>query len=97
MNERALHTWQSRADLVRLVEVGLTADYVFEIVYGVSDNPASWWDNSRAYELGYAPQDSAEAWRDRVAGIGAADEIEATFQGGVFVSEEFSADPDEVP
>ena len=97
MNERSLHTWQSHADFVRLVRTGLTADYVYEIVYGVSDNPEAWWDNSRARALGYAPQDSAASWRDRVGGIGADDEIEATFQGGVFAARDFTGDPSKVP
>lgn len=97
INERSLHTWQSREDFVRLVRTGLTADYVYEIVYGVSDNSQSWWDNSRARDLGYAPQDNAENWRDKVGGIGANDEIEATFQGGVFASREFASEPSKVP
>ena len=97
MNERALHTWQSHGDFVRLVRTALTADYVYEIVYGVSDNPEAWWDNSRARALGYAPQDTAEAWRDTVGGIGAEDEIEATFQGGTFAARDFTADPKKVP
>jgi uronate dehydrogenase len=97
MNERSLHTWLSLPDFVRLVRTGLTADYVFEIVYGVSDNLDPWWDNSRARALGYAPQDSAEGWRDKVAGILPADDIEDAFQGGVFASADFTADPDKVP
>jgi hypothetical protein len=32
----------------------------FEIVYGVSDNRRSWYDNSNATRLGYRPQDDAE-------------------------------------
>jgi uronate dehydrogenase len=97
MNERSLHTWLSLPDFVRLVRTGLNADYVFEIVYGVSENLDPWWDNSRARALGYAPQDSAEGWRDKVAGILPADDIEDAFQGGVFASADFTADPDKVP
>lgn len=97
MNERALHTWQSRADLGRLVQAGLSADYVYEVVYGVSDNPASWWDNSRARALGYAPQDSAEDWRPEIEGILPDDPIDAAFQGGPFASDEFVGDPKRVP
>lgn len=97
MNERALHTWQSRQDFVRLVQTGLSADYVFEIVYGVSDNSASWWDNGRAKALGYAPQDDAEAFREKAGGILAVDAVDAAFQGGSFASEEFAGDPARVP
>ncbi|GAB5373751.1 MAG: NAD(P)-dependent oxidoreductase [Acuticoccus sp.] len=97
VNERALHTWHSYGDIVRLVRAGLTADYVYEIVYGVSDNRDPWWDNTRARELGYAPQDTAEAWRDEVADIGPTNAIDGAFHGGPFVSDEFTADPDKVP
>lgn len=96
-SERALHTWQSYPDFIRLVRTGLRADYVYEIVYGVSDNAQSWWDNARARELGYAPQDTAEKWRERIAGIGAGDDIDGAFQGGPFVSNGFTADPKKVP
>lgn len=97
MNERALHTWQSRDDFVRLVRTGLTADYVFEIVYGVSANDGAWWDNSRAEALGYAPQDNAEAFRDKVGHILAPDPVDAAFQGGSFAADEFVGDMARVP
>ncbi len=96
-NERMLHTWLSRPDLARLVRTGLSADYVYEVVYGMSDNPAGWWDNSRARALGYAPQDSAEDWRDKVEGIGPTNPIDGAFQGGNFASDEFVGEPDRVP
>ncbi|NDW33414.1 NAD(P)-dependent oxidoreductase [Salipiger sp. PrR007] len=54
---RQLSTFQSFADLLRLVDVGLTADYRHEIVYGLSDIPDGYWDNANAFRLGYAPQD----------------------------------------
>lgn len=97
VSARMLHTWQSRPDLARLVRAGLTAEYVFEIVYGVSDNSDSWWDNSRAYELGYAPQDSVEQWRAQIEGIVSTDPIDATFQGGPFAADEFVGEPKRVP
>src|SRR3954453_15969202 len=51
---RALATWLSHADAVRLVRAGLTAPGVhFEIVYGASANPRRWWPLTGA--LGYAP------------------------------------------
>jgi uronate dehydrogenase len=65
-NVRALSVWLSHGDLARLLMTGLTADYVHEIVYGASRNTRAWWDNSRAYALGYDPQDDAERFADRV-------------------------------
>lgn len=58
-DRRGLSTWISPADLVRLVETGLTADYHLEVVYGVSANRDGWYDLGRAAELGYHPQDDA--------------------------------------
>jgi uronate dehydrogenase len=94
---RMLSTWQSYPDFERLVRVGLGADYVFEIVYGVSRNTRSWWDNANAYRLGYDPQDNAESFAAKVAGMEAANPMDATFQGGGFVSPEFTADPAQIP
>jgi uronate dehydrogenase len=78
MNARALSSWMSYADLERLIKVGLHADYVNEIVYGVSRNTRSWWDNSNAYRLGYDPQDDAEAFADKVGHIKSTDPLERT-------------------
>ncbi|WP_309083336.1 NAD(P)-dependent oxidoreductase [Chelativorans sp.] len=89
-NRRALATWCSPADMVRLVEVGLAADYVHEIVYGVSNNTRSWWDNSNAERLGYRPRDNAEDYAAEVEHILAEDELEREFQGGDRVPFEFT-------
>ena len=58
IDERRLHTWISSRDLVQLIEIGLRHEEIsFEIVYGVSDNPASFFDNRNAERLGYRPKD----------------------------------------
>ena len=88
-----LATWLSYADLCRLVEVGLEADYVFEIVYGVSANTRSYWDNSNAERLGYRPQDNAEDFAAKVAGKTSGDELIERYQGGGYVRPDFSGDP----
>jgi uronate dehydrogenase len=93
-NRRALSTWCSFDDLVRLVEVGLSADYVHEVVYGVSKNKRSWWDNSVAERLGYSPQDNAEDYADEVEHIVAEDPLERNFQGGDRVSHDFFGHPE---
>lgn len=94
---RMLWTWQSPADFARLVRVGLSADYVFEVVYGVSRNTRMWWDNANAYRLGYDPQDNAEVFAAKFAGSTPGDPINETFQGGSFVAPEFVGDPDLIP
>lgn len=90
---RMLSTWLSPGDLARLVEVGLTADYHFEIVYGVSRNTRSWWDNRRAESLGYAPVDSADAWADKLGDKLLGDALADRLQGGKYARNEFTGDP----
>jgi uronate dehydrogenase len=63
-DRRMLATWLSYDDLERLVVASLTAPVVgCSVVYGVSDNTATWWDNTSASHLGYRPQDSSERFR----------------------------------
>ena len=58
---RALGTWLSYDDLVRLVKAAIVAPTTeFSIVYGVSNNDRVTVDNSRASFLGYRPLDNAE-------------------------------------
>jgi uronate dehydrogenase len=95
-DERALSTWQSYPDFCRLVETGLAADYVYEVVYGVSANTRSWWDNSNAERLGYAPQDNAEDWADRLQGKVTEEPVNELFQGGPFCAPDFTGDIDKI-
>jgi uronate dehydrogenase len=95
-DERALATWQSYPDFCRLVEAGLEADYVYEVAYGVSANPRSWWDNSNAERLGYRPQDSAEPYADQVKGKVSGNPVAELFQGGTFCAQDFTGDSDKV-
>lgn len=96
LDVRRLSIWISPEDLVQLVQIGLEhPDIRFEILYGASDNAASWWDNSRARQLGYRPTGKAEQHRAHAeveqAKIGP-DPVGDLFQGGSFCSMEFSND-----
>lgn len=63
-DRRMLATWLSYDDLERLVVAALTAPVAgHTIVYGMSDNTTTWWDNTSAKHLGYKPQDSSERFR----------------------------------
>jgi uronate dehydrogenase len=63
-DRRMLASWLSFDDLERLVVACLsTAMLGHTIVYGMSDNRVSWWDNTPARHLGYVPQDSSERFR----------------------------------
>lgn len=95
-SRRGLSNWLSHPDTVRLVKVGLTADYICEIVYGVSNNTRSFWDNSAAHRLGYRPQDDAEAFAERFPGLDHPDDALAEhFQGGPYVSNGMTSSPEQ--
>lgn len=61
--DRILSTWLSHRDAVQLCWRSLEAEGVrFGIYYGISGNTRACWDIQNAVrELGYAPQDDAEA------------------------------------
>jgi len=70
-SRRMLSTWLSPRDLVRLIECCFAAPKVeWTMVYGVSANDKSWWDNSHAAHLGWTPQDNAEIFRAEVEAAG---------------------------
>lgn len=63
-DRRMLATWLSYDDAERLVAAALTAPVVgHSIIYGMSDNPLTWWDNTPARHIGFQPQDSSEPFR----------------------------------
>ncbi len=62
-----LATWLSYRDLAHLVERALAAPGVEHmVVYGMSDNAETYWDNTMASSLGFRPQDSAESFREKL-------------------------------
>lgn len=64
VDRRMLATWLSYDDLERLVWAALTAPAVgHTVIYGMSDNVTTWWDNTPARHIGYRPRDSSEAFR----------------------------------
>jgi uronate dehydrogenase len=96
VDERRLSIWVKPQDLAQLMRIGLEhPDIHFEIFYGVSDNAASFWDNSRAAHFGYRPQGRAEDYRHQAMAAQAKlppDPIGARYQGGPFCSAEYDAD-----
>ena len=88
-DRRMLATWLSFDDLERLVVAALTAPIVgHSIIYGMSDNQTTWWDNTHAKHIGYRPFDSSDVFRKAVearqASIDSQDKA-AIYQGGAFV------------
>jgi uronate dehydrogenase len=58
------------------------------IIFGMSNNAVTWWDNSRARHVGYVPQDSSDVFRDSVYQNTVAPDLSdpaVQFQGGAFV------------
>lgn len=88
-DRRMLATWLSFDDLHRLITACLTTPVLgHSIVFGMSDNAVTWWDNSRARHIGYVPQDSSDVFRDAVYAKTAAPDLSdpvAIYQGGGFV------------
>jgi uronate dehydrogenase len=88
VDHRMLSTWFSYDDLILLIE------RVFEvprlgcpIIYGVSGNDATWWDNRDVSYLGWHPKDNAEAFRAKVEASTprlAGDDVTEIYQGGKF-------------
>lgn len=86
---RMLSHWIHPEDMLSLVQVGLDADYVHEIVYGVSRNSRSWWNNERAEQLGYVPRHSSDAFIESLQTVRSSDAVAEFYQGGSFAAAEF--------
>jgi uronate dehydrogenase len=88
-DRRMLASWMSFDDTERLVVAALTAPVVgHSIIYGMSDNSTTWWDNTSARHIGYRPRDSSDVFRDKVEArqqtLDASDPA-VVYQGGAFV------------
>ena len=91
---RQLSTWISHRDMVQLVRRCIDAPrFHFIVLYGVSANTRSRWDNPHAALVGYAPQDDAETYADRFEAplLDGTDPV-AEFHGGPFCGLEFDGD-----
>lgn len=90
-NHRMLSTWLSYDDMVSLIERIFSVPRLgCPIIYGVSDNDASWWDNREIAYLGWQPKDNAEVFRAKVdADVlkPPRDDVTAVYQGGGFCGE----------
>jgi uronate dehydrogenase len=89
-NRRHLLSWLSFEDMLQLVEKSLTAPRVgHAIVFGSSDNSASFWDNCHARFLGYRPASSADNYRESILQRDPhpnRDDVVMRYQGGIFVN-----------
>ena len=88
-DRRMLATWLSFDDLHRLITACLTTPVLAHtIIFGMSNNAVTWWDNSRARHVGYVPQDSSDVYREAVYARTPMPDLSdpaVQFQGGAFV------------
>ncbi len=88
-DRRMLATWLSFDDLHRLITACLSTPVLgHTILFGMSDNAVTWWDNAQARHVGYVPQDSSDAFRDAVYARTSSPDLNdpaVQFQGGAFV------------
>lgn len=87
-NARALGTWLSDGDMVRLAQRAIdTPTTGFAVIYGVSANDRSPVDNTHAAFLGYRPQDNAEQFAAEILaaeGAGDPSDLAQMVHGGPF-------------
>jgi len=95
LDRRRLMTWVSPRDLAQLVRLGVeTPGLGYRVVFGMSGNTGSFWDNAAARELGYAPQDDAARHAAEIDQTPTnRDDPDQIYQGGPFVRAESGGDP----
>jgi uronate dehydrogenase len=91
-NLRQLSTWMSREDLVQLVMRSIEAECVgYTAVWGISANTRAYYDLSEVNVIGYVPTQDSEEWAAEILSHSKPlDPIAQRFQGGSFVSRDYS-------
>lgn len=87
VDARMLATWLSYADLVRLCERAVLAPEVgCCVIWGVSNNSRmTWWEGDAREQIGWAPQDSADGFDEKVGQKTSGDPVVEAHQGGAYV------------
>ena len=89
VDRRMLASWLSFGDLYRLLTACLSTPVLgHSIIYGMSKNAVTWWDNWPANHIGYVPQDSADNYREALYAKTTAPDLRdpaVQFQGGGYV------------
>ena len=91
---RHLSVWLSPRDCLQLIIKCIEApDLHYAVIYGISNNTRSIWDNSGAALIGYKPEDDAEVYLEEVLQKGTPEgDIAAVFHGGHFCQMDFGGD-----
>ncbi|CAN7350106.1 NAD-dependent epimerase/dehydratase family protein [Caballeronia sp. LjRoot31] len=88
-DRRMMASWLSYDDLLELLQRSLfTPNVGHTVVYGMSDNAVTWWDNRFASKLGFVPRDSSEPFRAKIDAQPAPEpgSAVAVLQGGAFTT-----------
>ena len=87
VDERMLSTWLSFGDLGRLMVASAEAETETvgcKVIWGASNNSRSFWGRDDREALGWAPQDSADAFANEVMGKVSDNPVAERFQGGAY-------------
>ena len=91
VDARMLATWLSYADLVRLAERCILAERTgCAMVWGASANARGFWGQDDRDLLGWSPQDSADVFAEKLAGLVTDDPVTERYQGGAYSATGFS-------
>lgn len=94
VDRRRLSIWISPRDMSQMCRIAMEhPDLRFEIVYGVSNNSRSFYDNANAFRLGYAPEDSSDDFAEDV--LAREPELDPTDPAEIHQGGSFVHDPDE--
>lgn len=88
-DRRMMASWMSVDDFLQLLRRALFIPGVgHTVVYGMSANASTWWDNRHAAHLGFTPRDTSEIFREQVEAQPrpAPDSAVAVWQGGAFTT-----------
>jgi uronate dehydrogenase len=98
VDARGLLTWISHRDMVQLVRRCIDhPNYHFVLVYGVSKNLRSRWDNTNVKFLGYRPEDDSETFATEILAQEIKEnEIAAQFHGAHYCPMEFAGDTSQI-
>ena len=90
-DERILSTWISHADFVRLIQrCAVAEDVACSVIWGASNNRRSFWRRDARQRIGWEPLDSSDGQIERVRGRVTNDPVAERYQGGKFVSVDFT-------
>lgn len=91
VNARMLSTWLSYDDLARLCRRATLAEQVgCCVIWGASANERGFWRRDGRATLGWAPQDSADPFADRLAGDVSGNPVSEHYQGGDYPAMDYS-------